>query len=459
MELNKDQVNQRRLGHWLPADASVTERWVKNLMERAMKNKKPLDSTLVDFKNLVEGDKDLSRLASRMFSEVPDLPQFQTDPTGLNSVVKSFDDLLLALNEVLGSAPVWTDVANKVGLIGFPINAILDWPMATPAGSAFFIQYPPVNSCLKNILSKWGAYLQGEASTNVLYPPDGWLGPRALEALTAKGNQDGFRDRDHYSFAELYQCPDPNNTDTFGFDSWDAFFTRPFQEGRRPIAGADDDSVIIHACESEPLQFPAFDVKLSDDFKGKNQAYSLKNMLHSDPLAEQFADGTVYQAFLSALTYHRWHSPVTGRIVKVCHVPGTYYAENFYQGFGLAGENFANADPAAPNNSQPFIASLATRALVFIRSNNPDIGLMCFIAVGMAEVSSCEVDVVEGQKVSKGEQLGMFHFGGSSCCLVFGPKARLEFVDLPPKGDEKWNSMGNYRVNSALARVFRAEKQ
>jgi sphingomyelin phosphodiesterase acid-like 3 len=35
--------------------------------------------------------------------------------------------------------------------------------------------------------------------------------------------------------------------------------------------------------------------------------------------------------------------------------------------------------------------------------------------VGMAEVSSNEITVYEGQHVQKGEQLGLFHFAGSSC--------------------------------------------
>ncbi|KAK0201287.1 hypothetical protein DFS33DRAFT_1358746 [Desarmillaria ectypa] len=39
---------------------------------------------------------------------------------------------------------------------------------------------------------------------------------------------------------------------------------------------------------------------------------------------------------------------------------------------------------------------------------------MCFIAVGMAEVSTCEVTVQEGQVLKKGDQMGIFHFGGST---------------------------------------------
>lgn len=51
---------------------------------------------------------------------------------------------------------------------------------------------------------------------------------------------------------------------------------------------------------------------------------------------------------------------------------------------------------------------------------------MCFIAIGMTEISSCEATVFEGQKVKRGEQLGMFHFGGSSSALVFRKKADVK---------------------------------
>jgi phosphatidylserine decarboxylase len=44
---------------------------------------------------------------------------------------------------------------------------------------------------------------------------------------------------------------------------------------------------------------------------------------------------------------------------------------------------------------------------------------MCVMPVGMAEVSTCDATVCVGQKVKKGEQIGMFHFGGSTHCLFF----------------------------------------
>ena len=140
-------------------------------------------------------------------------------------------------------------------------------------------------------------------------------------------------------------------------------------------------------------------------------------MLAGDPFAEQFVGGTVYQAFLSAMSYHRWHSPVDGVIVKTTVIDGSYYAEALVEGF----------DPSGPNESQAYITETGTRALVFIEADNPDIGLMCVMFVGMAEVSTCDITVYEGQHVTKGEQLGMFHFGGSTHCLIFRPEVELEF--------------------------------
>jgi phosphatidylserine decarboxylase len=52
---------------------------------------------------------------------------------------------------------------------------------------------------------------------------------------------------------------------------------------------------------------------------------------------------------------------------------------------------------------------------------------MCLLAMGMSEVSTCEIIAYTGQRVSKGDQIGMFHFGGSTHCLLFRPGVQLEF--------------------------------
>lgn len=105
---------------------------------------------------------------------------------------------------------------------------------------------------------------------------------------------------------------------------------------------------------------------------------------------------------------------------------------------------------AGPDELQAYIAEVATRGLIFIKADNPDIGLMCFMAIGMAEVSTCDIRVFEGQRIRKGDEIGMFHFGGSTHCLFFGPDVTLDF-DL--HGQTPGLESSNIPLNARLATV------
>src|ERR1039458_1848541 len=120
------------------------------------------------------------------------------------------------------------------------------------------------------------------------------------------------------------------------------------------------DKVIVSACESTPYAISS-NAKKHDKFWLKSQPYSLQDMLANDEAVDQFVGGTVYQAFLSALNYHRWHSPVSGTIAKAFVKAGTYYSEADIEG----------EDPAGPNNSQGYLTQVATRALFFIEADDP----------------------------------------------------------------------------------------
>ncbi|KAJ0276863.1 hypothetical protein CBS470a_010570 [Colletotrichum nupharicola] len=161
-----------------------------------------------------------------------------------------------------------------------------------------------------------------------------------------------------------------------------------------------------------------------------------------------FVGGTVYQAFLSAKSYHRWHAPVSGKVVNIEQVPGTYYAENYFE--GLEG-NPNDPDPAAPNYSQPYISAVATRGIIYIEAENSKIGLMAIVFIGMAEVSSCEFTVKPGDAIQQGQRIGMFHFGGSSHCMVFRPGVEMTFE--PPPKDWNMETEKNNKVNSLLAKI------
>ena len=136
-------------------------------------------------------------------------------------------------------------------------------------------------------------------------------------------------------------------------------------------------------------------------------------------LVKQFYGGTVYQAYPSATSYHWWHSLVSGTIYKTELVNGSYYSST----------HDIQGDPASPNicMSQGYLAQVASRGIIYIQADNPHIGLMCFVSIGMSEVSSNEITVEEKDKVKKGEQLGMFHYGGSTHLLIFCLGVNIEF--------------------------------
>ncbi|MFZ3047439.1 MAG: phosphatidylserine decarboxylase family protein, partial [Desulfatirhabdiaceae bacterium] len=397
------------------------DQWMATLTEGSESANEPMLPVIQEFKNIIEEDPQLYMLFNQMFDQVPHKKSFSKDPTG-KPQIKNYRQMLRIMNRILTTAPEF----NKTGLVGFPINAIINWPMGTPAGTSVFLN-EKVNRQLKKILNQWAVFLSSADSRYVLndHPEKGWLGLDAKAAMP--------------HFVEDFIC-DPG-LPFYGFSSWDDFFTREFREGRRPVASPDDNAVIANACESAPYRIVK-NVKLADLFWIKAQPYSLQHMMAMDPLAGQFAGGTVYQAFLSALSFHRWNSPVSGKIVKTRLVDGSYYAEALSEGF----------DPAGPNNSQGYITQVASRALIFIEADNPDIGLMCIMFVGMAEVSSNEITVQEGQQVKKGDQLGMFHFGGSTHCLIFRPEVNVKF-DL--HGQSPGLNSENIPVRARIATVVK----
>ncbi|KMP09162.1 phosphatidylserine decarboxylase family protein [Coccidioides immitis RMSCC 3703] len=75
--------------------------------------------------------------------------------------------------------------------------------------------------------------------------------------------------------------------------------------------------------------------------------------------ASQFEHGTIFQAFLNTGGYHRWHGPVDVVIKQGRHSSGAYCS-------GI--RPHAASDPSVPGNTQHLVASMAIRALIFIKA-------------------------------------------------------------------------------------------
>jgi phosphatidylserine decarboxylase len=382
----------RRRAGWLPDDQDDLEAWLHGHRQRveARPEQIALHPVISEFQALIDRDPVVRMYVHQMIAQVPATKSYR------ERHVKSVEQLLRLMNEVLTMAPEYGSQS-----VTLPLNAILDWTMGTRAGFAAY-RDPRINAMLKKILTVWCEFLSSAESLYVLNDsPSGWMSAEAQRAV-------GIEQFEYDAQAEHW-----------GFASWNDFFTRRFKDGARPVDSPDNDKVIVSACESVPYGISS-DVLRQDRFWIKSQPYSLADMLANDDSVEQFVGGTVYQAFLSATDYHRWHSPVAGTIVRAFLQPGTYYSEADSEG----------KDAVEPMNSQSYLAHVAARAIFLIEANDPVIGLMAFVAVGMSEVSSCVIDskMTPGYHVRKGEELGYFQFGGSTHCLVFRPGAIAEFV-------------------------------
>ncbi|OTA99298.1 hypothetical protein M426DRAFT_257226 [Hypoxylon sp. CI-4A] len=361
-------------------------------------------------------------LASDMFTEIPKKFPYDKNPDG-TSLIRDYKTMLLCFSGILnGVSPEWSRIGYDSGLIGFPFNAVLDWPMATPSGYAFFLDVE-VNQHFKDILNAWAKnVLTQPVSLKVLTSqPNGWFSEEALDVIAKDTNVTG---QPNPTFDEVFKCDadDPH----YGFKSWDDFFVRTFRniDDQRPPFAREDY------------------VRKYDTFWLKKQPYSVAEMTQlGDDIVDKFVGGTVYQAFLSATSYHRWHSPVSGKVVDAKVIDRTYFSEPTINGFYPNPEDpcggFNAADHAGPDHSQGYITHVATRA-VFLIDAGPSIGYVCAIYVGMADVSSCEIrsDLLinplifprEVKSVKKGEEIGMFHHGGSTHCLIFQKGLGLIFV-------------------------------
>ena len=318
---------------------------------------------------------------------------------------------------------------------------------------------PAFNDAMKKLLIAWGKYLSEnpESSGTLTTNDDGWFGKFGMAKLRSDG-----RILEGQTFDYVYKCDSSKVEEKFGYKTWDAFFVREFNpkniKETRPIRKTGDiakDACLIYSpCECTPFRIST-KVKLHDQFWLKGQPYSLYDMLNNpDQLnsavpsgdvkarqhAEEFVGGTIFQAFLSPQDFHRWHAPVDGQIVDAFVVPGTYYAVIPDSGAEIGDPDLQPGDPRGGLiRSQSFLSMAATRAIIYIKPTNTLFGdLICFIGIGMCEVSTCELSSKAlGKEVVKvGDELGMFHFGGSTQVTMFQNKVEGREIGTVKFGDD-----------------------
>lgn len=395
-QIQGEAGQRRRLGAWLAPEEKAMAAFRVDLMTRARARHGKVEPAGVvrEFESFINRDAVLRMNLTRAIDQARDAGHV----LGYGSV----EELMMALDYVMTYAPPFSQASTII----LPINGLLEWLMCMPSGYAVF-RDPAFNRHMKRVLDLWCGFLCGPHSRTHLNDasPNGWFCPEALKKTGMS----------------QFVC-DPA-APYWGFASWNDFFTRRFKPDARPVHEPGNSRAIVSACEASPYAIGE-NVQRHDKFWLKSQPYSLGEIFtgREPELARRFVGGTIYQAYLGATYYHRWHAPVAGRIQKAYLVDGTYYSDLEAEG----------EDPHGLNDSQGYTTAVAARAIIVIEADDPAVGQVACVFVGMAEVSSCVIDAMPGQDVEKGDELGYFQYGGSTYCLIFEPGVIQEFGPRPP---------------------------
>jgi len=366
-------------------------------------NGKPEHPVIQEFRTVVHRDIALRAKMEHMLSEAYITAHPGTGLARGPQLARSLEEFFELLNAVLTRAPMpaqdGVNDGSSSSLRTFPITALLKYTYHTLQGRVVY-RDATFNRMIGKVLQAWNRFLNSPASAYVLNDKDGWLAAPDIDFSLYVHD----KSRPHW-----------------GFSSFNDFFTRQWVSGVRPPApGAD---IAVSAVESHVTRF-GHGLKEHQLFCVKGEHYSLVNMLAGrNQLVSAMVGGSLIQAFLAPTSYHRFHAPVAGTVVTADVVPGVYFGD---------GCPSKNAHDESTHNAQAgyetYLSNVQTRGIVAIQTEQH--GLVVVIPIGMNEVSSVKMLVKPGDHVEKGQQLGMFQFGGSTCVVMFQKGVVTDFTNV-----------------------------
>ena len=277
----------------------------------------------------------------------------------------------------------------------------------TPEASLSDDELTPLSKWIIECANAWGAYLDTPES--------------AKEVQT-------FKDDPWFNWDEYMAPPS-------GYLTFNEFFARHTKPGMRPIAGLNDDSVIVSQADCTMVGWWQIGENSNINLQQKNKeglviqskifSYSIEELLKDSQYADRFKGGIFMHSFLNSTDYHRWNSPVRGKVLESKIIQGQAYLGveviKVIDAEGKERNHLSAQDGTGYQFSQ-------TRGLIVIDS---PFGLVACLPMGMAQVSSVTITAEEGVTLSKGEELGYFKFGGSDFVLCFERSSNVQITAQP----------------------------
>ena len=153
------------------------------------------------------------------------------------------------------------------------------------------------------------------------------------------------------------------------------------------------------------LAFPNVDA--AEGFYVKGATFTLAELLGDAALAEKFAGGAMLISRLCPVDYHRFHFPVAGVPAEPRLINGWLYS----------------VSPVALRRNIRYLVE-NKRVITLLRS--PEFGTVAMIEVGATNVGTIKQTHVADRAVTKGEEKGVFKFGGS-CVITLFERGRIRF--------------------------------
>jgi phosphatidylserine decarboxylase len=196
----------------------------------------------------------------------------------------------------------------------------------------------------------------------------------------------------------------------FAFKSFNDFFFRALKPAARPVEPGD--RVAVLPADGRHLAFQ--DVEAADSFYAKGQRFLLSGLFgeeHLKPeeqtLAGEFAGGSLLISRLCPVDYHRFHFPVGGTPGEPRLINGWLYS----------------VSPIALRRN---LAYLWENKRMVTLLDSPAFGRVAQVEIGATMVGSILQTFTGGRAVAKGEEKGLFRFGGSCVVTVF-QRSRIKF--------------------------------
>jgi phosphatidylserine decarboxylase len=189
----------------------------------------------------------------------------------------------------------------------------------------------------------------------------------------------------------------------FDYKTFNDFFYRALKPEVRPIAPGEN--VAVFPADGRHLAFP--DVEAAEGFYVKGAKFTLAELLGDPALAEQFAGGAMVISRLCPVDYHRFHFPVDGTPGEPRPIKGWLYS-------------------VSPVALRLYLRYLVENKRVVTQIESPQFGTVVMVEVGATNVGAIRQSYMPGRPVAKGDEKGLFAFGGS-CVITLFLAGRIRF--------------------------------